>query len=160
MNNVVNSVARAKMLLNEIDSPWLKVVIDPANLLRAGDFPRLSEVLDEAFDWLGQDIVLAHAKNPETGRDPDETVPVEVSPEIGGGLVPGLEEFWQAHQELIARGIPRQLLDQKEFYSQYVQRLKAIGFTGALVMHGMTEDDVATTQLLIGAALGHSKRFG
>ena len=35
-NNVVNSVAKARMLLDEIGSPWLKVVIDPANLIRAG----------------------------------------------------------------------------------------------------------------------------
>ena len=25
---------------------------------------RLTEILDEAFDWLGAEIVLAHAKNP------------------------------------------------------------------------------------------------
>ena len=56
---------RARRLLDEIDSPWLKVVIDPANLLRPGEHgPSLPEILDEAFDWLGPDIVLAHAKPP------------------------------------------------------------------------------------------------
>ena len=71
INNVVSSVMRARRLLDEIGSPWLKVVIDPANLLRPGDMGRLSEILDEAFDWLGPDIVLAHAKEPivdETGK--------------------------------------------------------------------------------------------
>ena len=46
-------------------------MIDPANLLRPGDVRRLQEILDEAFDWLGPDIVLAHAKEPivdETGK--------------------------------------------------------------------------------------------
>ncbi len=75
-NNVVNSVARARMLLDEIDSPWLKVVIDPANLMRVDDFPRMSEVLDEAFDWLGPDIVLAHAKNPPGVQSREDMIPV------------------------------------------------------------------------------------
>ena len=39
-------------------------MIDPANLIRPGDMRRMQEILDEAFDWLGPDIVLAHAKNP------------------------------------------------------------------------------------------------
>ena len=91
INNVVSSVMHARRLLDEIDSPWLKVVIDPANLLPAVDLDGLSKMLnearffdastaagvpslegkgpflamlDEAFDWLGPEIVLAHAKNP------------------------------------------------------------------------------------------------
>ena len=48
INNVVSSVMRARRLLDEIDSPWLKVVIDPANLLRPGDLGRLGEILEEA----------------------------------------------------------------------------------------------------------------
>ena len=49
INNVVSSVMRARRLLDEIGSPWLKVVIDPANLLRPGEMGRLSEMLDEAI---------------------------------------------------------------------------------------------------------------
>ncbi len=40
INNVVNSVCKARRLLDEIDSPWLKVVIDPANLIRPGELRR------------------------------------------------------------------------------------------------------------------------
>ena len=32
LNNVVNSVSKARRLLDEIGSPWLKVVIDPGQL--------------------------------------------------------------------------------------------------------------------------------
>ena len=63
-HNVVSSVMRARRLLDEIGSPWLKVVIDPANLVHPGDSGRILEMFNEAFDWLGADIVLAHAKNP------------------------------------------------------------------------------------------------
>ena len=64
------------MLLEEVGSPWIKVVIDPANLFHPGDLPRMKEILDEAFEWLGPDIVLAHAK--ELGPDGH-----------AGGLAPG-----------------------------------------------------------------------
>jgi sugar phosphate isomerase/epimerase len=175
INNVVYSVARARMLLDEVDSPWLKVVIDPANLLRLGDFPRMEEILDEAFDWLGGDIVLAHAKNPVTGRDPEETISIQQYREIYrdpialwpimASVVFGLgkrlqspEELERAQAELLARGISRQHIDRQEFYLNYVKRLGAIGFTGALIMHGMTEDDAASTQGIIEVSLEHLKR--
>jgi len=67
LSNVVNSVCKARRLLDEIHSPWLKVVLDPANLIRPDDIPRMSEVIDEAFDWLGDDIALMHIK--ELGKE-------------------------------------------------------------------------------------------
>ena len=60
--NVINSAIKARMILDEVGSHWIKVVIDPANLFHPGDLPRMLEILDEAFEWLGPDIVLAHAK--------------------------------------------------------------------------------------------------
>jgi sugar phosphate isomerase/epimerase len=63
VNNVVDSAHRARRLLDEIDSPKLKVVIDPANLFHAGELPRMGDILDEAFELLGHDIALAHAKD-------------------------------------------------------------------------------------------------
>ena len=65
--NVVNSARKARRLLDEVKSPCLKVLMDGANLFRSGDLPRMREILNEAFDLLGRDIVLAHAK--ELGPD-------------------------------------------------------------------------------------------
>ena len=61
--NVVDSARKARRLLDEVGSPALKVVIDPANLFHEGELSRMGEVLDEAFDLLGKDVVLAHAKD-------------------------------------------------------------------------------------------------
>ena len=61
--NVVDSPARARRLLDELRSPRLKIIIDPANLFRAEDLPHQRPILDAAFDLLGPDIVLAHAKD-------------------------------------------------------------------------------------------------
>ena len=63
VNNVVNSARKARRLLDEIGSPFLKVTMDAANLFPAGELPRMREILDEAFALVGKDIVLAHAKD-------------------------------------------------------------------------------------------------
>ena len=65
--NVVSSARHARRLLDEMKSPRLRIVMDAANLFHPGDLPRMEEILDEAFDLLGNDIVLAHAK--ELGAD-------------------------------------------------------------------------------------------
>ena len=63
VNNVVDSAKKARRLLDEIGSPFLKVTFDAANLFHAGELPRMKEILDEAFDLVGKDVVLAHAKD-------------------------------------------------------------------------------------------------
>jgi sugar phosphate isomerase/epimerase len=61
--NVVDSAVKARQLLDEVGSPHLKVLMDGANLFHAGKLARMAEVLDPAFELLGKDIVLAHAKD-------------------------------------------------------------------------------------------------
>jgi sugar phosphate isomerase/epimerase len=63
VSNVVDTAAKGRRLLDEVGSPWLKVVMDGANLFHAGELPRQRTILEEAFDLLGSDIVLAHAKD-------------------------------------------------------------------------------------------------
>jgi sugar phosphate isomerase/epimerase len=46
-----------------MQSPRLKIIMDAANLFHEGELPRQREILDEAFDLLGKDVVLAHAKD-------------------------------------------------------------------------------------------------
>ena len=60
--NVVDSAEKARRLLDEMKSPRLKIIIDPANLFHPGELPRQREILEGAFDRLGSDLVLAHAK--------------------------------------------------------------------------------------------------
>jgi sugar phosphate isomerase/epimerase len=63
VSNVVDSAPKARRLLDELRSPAIKVVIDGANVFHTGELPRMAEILDEAFALLGDDIVLAHAKD-------------------------------------------------------------------------------------------------
>ncbi|MBK7929612.1 MAG: sugar phosphate isomerase/epimerase [Bryobacterales bacterium] len=63
VNNIVTSARTARRLLDEIASPHLKITLDPANLFPLGSLPRMKEILEEAFSLVGNDIVLAHAKD-------------------------------------------------------------------------------------------------
>ena len=63
INNVVDSAAKARRLLDELGSPVVKIVMDPANLLHTGSSGRMRDVMDEAFAHLGGDIAVAHAKD-------------------------------------------------------------------------------------------------
>jgi len=106
--NVVDSARKARRLLDEVRSPRLKVCIDGANVFHDGELPRMREILDEAFDLLGADIALAHAKD----LDHDGAA---------GHLAAGYG-----------------LLD----YDRYLSLLHGIGFTGAIILHGLAEEQI------------------
>jgi sugar phosphate isomerase/epimerase len=63
IGNTINSVHKARRLLDEVRSPQLKIVMDGANIFQHGQLPKMQKVLDEAFELLGLDIALAHAKD-------------------------------------------------------------------------------------------------
>lgn len=63
VSNVIDSAQRARRLLDEINSPRLKVVMDGANIFHKGELPHMTAILTEAFELLGNDIALAHAKD-------------------------------------------------------------------------------------------------
>lgn len=63
VSNIVDTAVKARRLLDHCASPYLKVVIDGANLFHAGALPRMHQILDEAFELLGPDIQMAHAKD-------------------------------------------------------------------------------------------------
>jgi sugar phosphate isomerase/epimerase len=65
-NNVVESAAAGRRLLDEARSAHLKVVIDAANLFSGDDLDHQGDTLREAFELLGDDIVMAHAKDVRT----------------------------------------------------------------------------------------------
>jgi sugar phosphate isomerase/epimerase len=61
--NVVNSAAKGRALLDAMRSARLKVVIDGANIIDPQAPEKMHRTLDEAFELLGEHIVLAHAKD-------------------------------------------------------------------------------------------------
>lgn len=108
VSNVIDSAQKARSLLDEMQSPYLKVCMDGANIFHKGELPKMREILDEAFALLGEDIALAHAKD--------------------------LDRDGQAGHLAAGTGV----LD----YDQYLGLLKRCGYRGAVVLHGLSEDQV------------------
>ncbi|WP_087001917.1 sugar phosphate isomerase/epimerase family protein [Rhizobium sullae] len=100
--NVVNSAEKAQRLINELQSPRIKIVFDPANLFEIAPLGAQRSIVSSAIDLLADRIVMAHAKD----RNPDGSFTT-----AGKGV-----------------------LD----YAHYLDELKASGFTGSLIAHGLS----------------------
>lgn len=61
--NVVNSAAAARRLIDELKSPRIKIVFDPANLFEVETIEEQRTIVSSAIDLLGDRIVMAHAKD-------------------------------------------------------------------------------------------------
>ena len=59
-NNTPQSHVRLK---KDVGDPRVKVTLDPSNMLHPGTFFRTSELINQCFDLIGEDIVYAHAKD-------------------------------------------------------------------------------------------------
>jgi len=100
--NVVDCASAARRLIDEIASPSLAVVLDPANLFEVADAASRRDLVARAVDLLADRIVMAHAKD----RD------------AAGG-------FATAGQGVID-------------FAHFIGCLRAAGFDGDLVAHGLT----------------------
>lgn len=61
--NVVSSARSARRLLAEIQSPRLKIILDPANLFETAPLNEQNRLIAEAIDLLADGIVMCHAKD-------------------------------------------------------------------------------------------------
>jgi sugar phosphate isomerase/epimerase len=68
--NVVNSAARGLRLLEQMRSPRLAVVVDPANIVATDSSREPAVVLTDAFELLGDRLAVAHAKDLGTDGEP------------------------------------------------------------------------------------------
>jgi sugar phosphate isomerase/epimerase len=61
--NVINSAEKARRLIAELQSPRLKIVLDPANLFEVATPEEQRRTVSAAIDLLADRIVMAHAKD-------------------------------------------------------------------------------------------------
>lgn len=114
--NVINSAVKGRRLLDEMGSRHLRVVMDGANLVPHDSLDCMAALLDEAFDLLGDAIVIAHAKDiTDSG--------------------------------FVAAG--KGQLD----YDAYLRHLRQAHFDGALILHGLREDEVEWCSAFLRARL-------
>lgn len=105
--NVIDGAAKARVLIDTLQSPALAIVLDPANLFEVAPLPQQRDILSHAVDLLADRIAMAHAKD----RDPE-----------GGFATAG-------------KGV----VD----FPHFLARLRAAGFDGDLVTHGLRADEAA-----------------
>jgi sugar phosphate isomerase/epimerase len=67
--NVIDSIGRAERLFREVNSPALKLVMDPCNYFRKEELPQMRPMLEDMFRRLGPQIVVAHAKDVKASAD-------------------------------------------------------------------------------------------
>lgn len=61
--HIVWNPKRARQVLSEINSPNLKIIFDPVNLLDISNYKDRDEIIREAIDVLGEDIAMVHIKD-------------------------------------------------------------------------------------------------
>jgi sugar phosphate isomerase/epimerase len=122
--NVVDTARKARLLIEEVGSPRLRVLLDPANLVRPADLPASRGTLADAFSEVGCYIAHAHAK--------DVAAPL-----------PGESEC-----RLLAPG--KGSLD----FQYYIALLRSVHFDGALVMHDLDEADIPGCRSFLQQFLG------
>ena len=61
--NVICDAKAARALLDDVGSPHLKIILDAANLLTSETLQFQHQIMADAFNLLGGDLVLAHAKD-------------------------------------------------------------------------------------------------
>lgn len=61
--NIVNSAESARRLIDEIASPRLKIILDPANLFEVETLERQRHIVAHAIGLLADRIVMGHAKD-------------------------------------------------------------------------------------------------
>lgn len=61
--HIVYTVERARKVLDAINSPNLQIIFDPVNTLCVDNLDKQDEIIEKAFDILGKDIAVVHAKD-------------------------------------------------------------------------------------------------
>jgi len=110
---VVDYASKARQLLDDMASPWLKIIFDGANLIHKGEANRMQEVLKEAFDLLGNDIILIHGKDLAAKQDIDPLSPFAPFAAPGKGI-----------------------LD----YDTIIEQFRAYDYKGGFLLHGFKNE--------------------
>jgi sugar phosphate isomerase/epimerase len=71
--NVISSAERAERLFHDVQSPALKLVMDPCNYFRKAELAQMQPMLKDIFQRVGKQTVIAHAKDVKAAADADDT---------------------------------------------------------------------------------------
>ncbi len=142
VQNVIGSVEECKRVFSEIDSPNLKLLLDPANYFEIHNIDKMKETLDDIFDTLSDKIVIAHAKDVKRVKYSGVRREESIDTKDEGLVFRGVENM-----ELPAPGLGE--LD----YPYYLKRLVHTSPNVPLMIEHLTEDDVPRAKKFVDEAL-------
>jgi sugar phosphate isomerase/epimerase len=67
--NIIDSPERAERLFRELHSSSFRLVMDPCNYYRKEDLPQMDAMLQNIFQRVGRQTVVAHAKDVKAAPD-------------------------------------------------------------------------------------------
>ena len=129
-SNIINTPQKAKKIIDEINSPRLKIIMDAANLFRHGMAKKenVKKVMAEAFDILGPYIALAH------GKDILDLGPPEVSqPDVSLSDKSPSGQNQQPREGIAFTCAGKGIID----FAFFMNELEKIGYKNGLILHGI-----------------------
>ena len=81
LNHPLYSLVRVEQLLQQVNSEYLGIILDPTNLITSETYQDQTALVEEAFDRFGEKIVAFHLKDYQVQND--KIVPVN----LGTGLI-------------------------------------------------------------------------
>ncbi|SDM55425.1 sugar phosphate isomerase/epimerase family protein [Lachnospira pectinoschiza] len=121
--HIVNTVERARRVLDEINSPNLQIIFDPVNLLYPGNIKDQDEIIKKGFELLGKDIAVVHCKDfIDEGKEVDlkSVAAGKGGPDGKGGLnYPLLLKLIKEHKPYVhctlENTVPENAVETREF---------------------------------------------
>lgn len=61
--HIMYDIKRTRKVLDEVNSPNLRVIFDPVNVMSGDNYQNQDEIIEEAFDLLKEEIAVLHIKD-------------------------------------------------------------------------------------------------
>ncbi len=133
-HHVIYSPARMRQLLDDINSPNLKAIVDPFNLIHLGTYAETNKLFDQCVELFGDRIAVVHCKDfvvePQNSGVPHNSGKAGGATESHGADAPAT---------LRQIGLGDGLMD----YPHILGRLKSCGLEPLCVFEGVTGDNIA-----------------
>lgn len=121
--HIMNDIKRTRKVLDAINSPNLRVIFDATNVMSVENYTRQDEIIEEAFDLLGEEIDVLHIKDFVVKDDQIISRPVVVGE--GNLNLPLLLKLAKAKKPfihmLLEDSLPENALTSKQYIEKVYQ---------------------------------------
>ncbi len=122
-SHIVSDIKRARRVLDEIESPNLQIIFDPVNVLSIHNYKKHDEIVHEAFDLLGDNIAIIHAKDFVVEGDRIKSVPAGMGHFNYDLLLKLIKEYKPFIHVLLEDTVPENASTVKEFVENKYNQL-------------------------------------